>query len=124
MISIIVPIRNEKKFIGSCLDSIIKQSVNEPAEILISDGDGGNFLNVTYGSQPSDETDSYYLYHTTEDLTSTDNVYITGTYPTITVLDPNYLFPAQIQLGWASSDNGQWGGAAYWGFEEDYFAVR
>ena len=38
MISIIVPIRNEKKFISSCLDSIIKQSVNEPAEILISDG--------------------------------------------------------------------------------------
>ena len=93
-------------------------------EILISDGDGDNFIAVTYGSQPSDETDSYYLYHTTEDLTSTDNVYITGTYPTITALDPNYLFPAQIQLGWASSDNGQWGGAAYWGFEEDYFAVR
>ena len=55
MISIIVPIRNEKKFIGSCLDSIIKQSVNEPAEILISDGmstDGTREIIKKYQKSP------------------------------------------------------------------------
>ena len=38
MISVIVPIHNEKQFIGATLDSILQQSVNEPIEILVSDG--------------------------------------------------------------------------------------
>ena len=38
MISVIVPIRNEKQFIGATLDSILQQSVDKPTEILVADG--------------------------------------------------------------------------------------
>ena len=38
MISVIVPIRNEKQFIRATLDSILQQSVNGPTEILIAEG--------------------------------------------------------------------------------------
>ena len=39
MVSIIVPCRNEEKFIGKCLDSIIAQDYpNNKIEVLVVDG--------------------------------------------------------------------------------------
>ena len=38
MISVIFPIRNEKQYIASSLDSILNQAQNSPIEILIADG--------------------------------------------------------------------------------------
>ncbi|MEC7985101.1 MAG: MopE-related protein, partial [Myxococcota bacterium] len=94
-------------------------------EIYISDGDGANFILLTYGTQTNDEQDAFYFYHTSTQLTTAENVIMgCGSDTEITHLEPQYLLPAKIQLGWASTDNAQWGGAAYWGSEWDYFLVR
>jgi hypothetical protein len=93
-------------------------------EVYISNGDGTDFINLTYGTQPNDEEDGYYLYHTDPSLTSTDNVTLICGGTETTVLESEYLIPAKIQIGWFADINGQWGGAAYWGWEWDYFLVR
>ncbi len=57
MISVIVPIRNEKQFIRATLDSIIQQNVHEATEILVADGmstDGTReILQEYYSKNPS-----------------------------------------------------------------------
>lgn len=93
-------------------------------EVYISNGSGTDFINLTYGTQPNDEEDGYYLYHTDPSLTSTDNVTLICGGTETTVLESEYLIPAKIQIGWFADVNGQWGGAAYWGWEWDYFLVR
>jgi len=94
-------------------------------EIYISDGDGNNYLHLTYGTQPDDEQDAFYFYHTSTQLTTSENVILScGSDTEVSHLDPTYLLPAKIRLGWNSTDNSQWGGAAYWGSEWDYFLIR
>ena len=57
MISVFLPIRNEKRFIRATLDSIIQQDVNEATEILVADGmstDGTReILEEYYSKNPS-----------------------------------------------------------------------
>ena len=94
-------------------------------EVYISDGDGANFILLTYGTQPDDEEDAFYIYHTSLQSTTTENVYMgCGNDTPTTHLDPNYLIPAQLQMGWNATNTSQWGGAAYWGSELGYFLVR
>ena len=94
-------------------------------EIFISNGAGTDFILLTYGTQNDDEQDSFFEYHTSIQATSVENVYMgCGNDTPITHLEPDYLIPAQIQLGWNGTNTSQWGGAAYYGSELGYFLVR
>lgn len=121
---------NTKMIAGSVDDSCViggtQQSMDGMGhEIFISNGAGTDFILLTYGTQPSDEQDNFYVYHTSIQETTVENVYMgCGNDTPITHLDPDYLIPAQIQLGWNSTSTSQWGGAAYYGSEVGYFLVR
>ena len=94
-------------------------------EVLISNGAGTDFILLTYGTQPDDEQDSFFVYHTSIQETTVENVYMgCGNDTPITHLEPEYLIPAQIQLGWNATNTSQWGGAAYYGSEQGFFLVR
>ena len=114
---------------GAVDDSCYYSGANQGAgdlghEIYISNGQGTDFINLTYGTQPDDEQDSFVLYHTSSQFTVTDNVSLYCGGNSLSYLEIDYLIPAKIQLGWANSNTSQWGGAAYWGWEQNYFLVK
>jgi hypothetical protein len=128
--SIVTELSQETRMVaGAVDDSCNYSSILQPTdglghEIYISNGSGSDFINLTYGTQPNDEEDGYYLYHTDPSLSTTDNVTLICGGTETTHLESEYLIPAKIQIGWFADINGQWGGAAYWGWEWDYFLVR
>ncbi len=102
-------------------------------ESYISNGAGTAFINLTYGSQTADEQSGYYLYESTLGLSLTHNVttqnptvYGSATHPAnppIAVLPADYILPAKINLGWDNPNGSQWGGGAFWGYEDSIIRV-
>ena len=53
-VSVIIPVFNEEKYIGICLDSVINQTLTDIEIICVNDGSDDNSLSILYDYQKKD----------------------------------------------------------------------
>ena len=96
-VSVIIPVFNEEKYIGQCLDSVINQTLTDIEIICVDDGSDDNSLSILYDYQKKDNRIKV-ISQENRGLSTTRNValkQVTGDYVAFVDAD-DYLNPTTL----------------------------